>query len=170
MQHLLPVRDECPCHHGHHYHSGCHCCCHDGEQDGEKLPRLSLRGIAPRLPEYMLDEYKQEQFLSLYPAKDCCPHIVEFSPWRAVPSSLMVIIGHGFAPRRELNTVTIGGSKALVVRAERHRLVVICSFQVKTGPVHVKTHDGDATGPRDFEVLPWPRPIPEVDGPPYLSR
>ncbi|KAI9774070.1 MAG: hypothetical protein M1840_005163 [Geoglossum simile] len=116
----------------------------------------------------MLDEYKQELFLSLYPPnKDCRPHIVEFSPWSAVPSSLMVIIGHGFAPRRELNTVTVGGSKALVVTAERHRLVVICSFQVKNGPVHVKTHDGDATGPRDFKVLSWPRPTPEIDGPPY---
>ena len=145
----------------------CHCCCHDGEYDGEKLPRLSLQGIAPRLPQYMLDEYKQGQFLSLYPVKDCRPHVVEFSPWSAVPSSLIVIIGHGFKPRRELNQVTVGGSKALVVTAERHRLVVICSSDIKSGPVHVKTNDGEATGPRDFVVLPWPLPTPEVDGPPY---
>jgi len=159
--------DECLCHHEHNNSKSCHCCCHDGEQDGDKLPRLSLKGIAPRLPEYMVDEYKQEQFLSLYPVKDCRPHRVEFSPWSAVPSSLMVIIGHGFKPRRELNTVTVGGSKALVVTAECHRLVVICSWHVKGGPVCVKTKHGEATGPRDFIALSWPLPAPEVDGPPY---
>jgi M6 family metalloprotease-like protein len=154
--------DEFSCRHGHHNDKRCHCCCHDGG-----LPRLSLKDIAPRLPEYMVDEYKQEQFLSLYPVKDCRPHIVEFSPWSAVPSSLMVIIGHGFEPRRELNTVTVGGCKTLVVTAECHRLVIICSFHVKSGPVCVETNDGKATGPRDFKVLSWPRPTPEVDGPPY---
>lgn len=61
----------------------------------------------------------------------------------------------------------VGGSKALVVTAERHRLVVICSSTVKSGPVSVKTKDGSATGPRDFMVLSWPLPYPEVDGPPY---
>jgi M6 family metalloprotease-like protein len=105
--------------------------------------------------------------LSLYPVGDCRPRIVEFSPWSAVPSSLIVIIGHGFAPRRELNIVTVGGSRALVVTAERHRLVVICGFRVKNGPVHVKTSDGEATGPRDFKVLSWPHPTSEADGPPF---
>lgn len=131
------------------------------------LPRLSLKGIVPSLPPYILDEHQQEKFLSLYPVKDCRPHIVEFSPWSGVSSSLIVIIGHGFRPRRELNQVTVGGTKALVVTAERHRLVVICSSQVKSGPVRVKTHDGEGTGPRDFKVLSWPPPFPEVDGPPY---
>jgi len=161
------MQDKCACLQGHSDCKCCHCCCHDGEENGEKLPRLSLKGIAPALPEYMLDEYKQEQFLSLYPVKDCCPHIVEFSPWRAVPSSLMVIIGHGFQPRRELNTVTVGGVKALVVTAECHRLVVICDWRVKGGPVCVKTKFGVASGPRDFIVLSWPLPTSEVDGPPY---
>ena len=61
----------------------------------------------------------------------------------------------------------VGGSKALVVTAERHRLVVICSTLVATGPVCVKTPDGEATGPRDFKVLPWTLEISGVDGPPY---
>ena len=161
------MQDKCACLNGHNDGKCCHCCCHDGDQDGEKLPRLSLKGIAPKLPDYMVDEYKQEQFLSLYPVKDCHPHIVEFSPWSAVPSSLMVIIGHGFAPRRELNLVTVGGIKALVVTADCHRLVVICDWDVKGGPVCVKTKFGVASGPRDFIVLSWPRPSLEVDGPPY---
>ena len=31
----------------------------------------------------------------------------------------------------------------------------------------IKTKFGVASGPRDFIVLSWPRPAPEVDGPPY---
>ncbi|KAH0558923.1 hypothetical protein GP486_004454 [Trichoglossum hirsutum] len=148
---------------------GCGCCCHHGEQNGEMIPRLSLKDISPRLPNYMVDKHKQERFLANYPSKDCRPHIAEFSPWSAYPSSLVVIIGHGFAPRRELNTVTIGGHRALVVTAERHRLVVISDFKTRDGPVCVKTHCGEATGARDFKVLYWPAPYPapEVDGPPY---
>src|SRR5258708_2814521 len=167
IQPQILASDKCPCCDAPHKGKKCHCCCHDGEYDGEMLPRLSLKGIVPSLPSYILDKHQQEKFLSLYPVKDCRPHIVEFSPWSGVSSSLIVIIGHGFRPRRELNQVTVGGKKALVVTAERHRLVVICSSQVKSGPVCVKTHDGEGTGPRDFKVLFWPPPFPEVDGPPY---
>lgn len=122
----------CDDHHGGRG-CGCHCCCHEGDHDGEKLPRLSLKDISPRLPDYIIDEYKQEQFLKLYLTKDCGPHIVEFSPWSACAGSLIAIIGHGFALGRDLNIVTIGGYKALVVTAERHRLVVICDFRVQDG-------------------------------------
>ncbi|EPE26335.1 E set [Glarea lozoyensis ATCC 20868] len=135
----------------------CHCCCHDG-QDDEHLPRLSLTGISPPLPDYMLDEYQQEQFLKLYPAKDCGPAIADFSPRSAYPGSLVVIIGHGFAPRREKNRVTIDGHRALVVTAERHRLVVISNSNSSTGPVNVKTSYGQASGPRNFVILAYPAP------------
>ena len=150
----------------------CGCPCHHGSKDGEKLPRPSLKDISPRLPVYMVDEYEQEQLLALHPSKDCGPHVVEFSPWSAFPGSLIVIMGHGFAPRRELNTVSIGGSEALVVTAERHRLVVISDFKTRDGLVSVSTRCGKSTGPRDFKVLSWPAPYPapESDGPPYSFR
>lgn len=168
MEQIIQHHREPPCCDEHHIGRGCgcHCCCHEGGKDGENLPRLSLKDISPRLPDYFVDEYKQEQFLKLYPTKDCGPHIAEFSPWSACAGSLIVIIGHGFAPGRNLNTVTIGGSKALVVTAERHRIIVISDFKVQDGPVIVKTSHGQAKGPRNFKLLSYPAPNPESDGPP----
>ena len=150
----------------------CGCPCHQDAEDSEKLPRLSLKDIAPRLPDYMVDEYKQEQFLARHTSNHCGPRIVEFSPWSACPSSLVVIIGHGFAPRRELNKVTIGGHRALVVTAELHRLVVISDFKTRNGPVCVSTRCGESKGPRDFKVVSWPAPYPapELDGPPHSFK
>lgn len=157
-------KEKCDC--------NCKCSCHHEQEDGEKLPRLSLKDIAPRLPSHMVDEYKQEQLLMLHPSKTCGPHVVEFSPWSAFPGSLVVIIGHGFAPRRGLNTVSIGGREALVVTAERHRLVVISDFKTRDGPVCVSTRCGKSTGLRDFKVLSWPAPYPalETDGPPHSFK
>src|SRR2546423_1732811 len=135
---------EPPCCHERRPRKGCRCCCHDEDQDGERLPRLSAKYIAPRLPDYMVDEYKQEQLLSRYPAKGCHPHRRILPPWSAVLASLMVIIGYGFTHRQDLNTVAVGDIKSLVVTAERHRLIVICDFKIQSGPVRIKTHHGVA--------------------------
>ncbi len=150
----------------------CKCPCHHEDKEDEKLPRLSLKDIAPRLPDYMVDEYMQERFLAKHSSDKCGPRVVEFSPWSAYPSSLVVIIGYGFVPRRASNKVTIGGRQALVVTAERHRLVVISDFKTRNGPVHVKNENGESKGPRDFKVLSWPAPYPasESDGPPHSFR
>lgn len=115
----------------------------------------------------MLDQYNQEQFLKLYPAEKCHPIIADFAPRSAVPGSLIVIIGHGFAGRRDLNTVTIGGHRAIVVTAEHHRLVVISNKKSSAGPLKVKTHFGTAVGPRNFVNLPWPSPDSLIDAPPH---
>lgn len=100
--------------------------------------------------------------------KRCEPLIADFAPRSAYPGSLIVLVGHNFATRRELNKVFIGGHRAIVVTAERHRLVVICHYLTRDGPVHLKTPTGKATGPRDFIVTGWPSPgPPDKDAPPY---
>ena len=44
---------------------------------------VAVAGIDPPLSDYMLDGYQQEQFLKLYPTKDCLPAVVEFAPHAA---------------------------------------------------------------------------------------
>ncbi|GAB1317813.1 hypothetical protein MFIFM68171_08023 [Madurella fahalii] len=136
-------------------------------KDAETVPRLKLDGISPPLPEHVLDETKQEQFLSLYPAKGCRPIIADFAPHFAYPGSLIVIVGHNFYPRRDKNEVTIGGRSAIVVTAEPHRLVVISDFFAEIGPVQVCTRKGIGKSKHDFTPISGPPPGPQfLDAPP----
>src|ERR1700733_4991678 len=98
------------------------------------------RDLHPVLPQW---DMSARAAMDTTTAKDAIA--VAMTGSRTAKSSLMVAVGHGFESRRELNTVTVGGSKALVVTAERHRLVVICSFHVRSSPVCVKINDGGAT-------------------------
>jgi M6 family metalloprotease-like protein len=131
-----------------------------------QLHELPLRHVSASIDEHLLDRIRLRDFLDLFPL-DPGPTIVDFQPWRGYAGTIMVIVGNGFSEERRENDVRVAGEQALVVEAATDRLVVITSPRTRTGPVEV-TVDGDtAAGPRDFEVLPWPKPASGDDGPPY---
>jgi M6 family metalloprotease-like protein len=92
---------------------------------------------------------------------------VDFQPWQGYAGTLMVIGGTGFTEERHANHVEVGGKPARVIAAEPDRLTVITHHQTRTGPVRVTVDSVTATGPRDFDVLAWPKPSAGDDGPPY---
>ncbi|MGY2093449.1 IPT/TIG domain-containing protein [Nocardia gipuzkoensis] len=131
-----------------------------------QLRNLNLRHVSPAIGEHIIDPARLRDFLERYPF-DPGPTIVDFQPWRGYAGTIMVIVGNGFAEERRENNVTVGGESALVVEASTKRLVVITSTKTRAGSVGV-TVDGEVvTAPRDFEVLPWPKPTSGDDGPPY---
>jgi M6 family metalloprotease-like protein len=130
------------------------------------MRELSLQYASPAIEEHLLDRARLRDFLDLFPF-DPGPTIVDFQPWQGYAGTIMVIAGNGFSAERRENQVKVAGESALVVEATVDRLVVITSHLTRTGPVEV-TVDGDvAVGPRDFQVLPWPKPASGDDGPPY---
>jgi len=131
------------------------------------LPELQLRHTSLRIAEHLLDRYKLGRFLELYPLPPSGPAIVDFQPWQGYAGTLMVIGGSGFAEERHANYVEVGGRPARVIAAEPARLTVITHHQTRTGPVKVTVDGVTATGPRDFDVLAWPKPGAGDDGPPY---
>jgi M6 family metalloprotease-like protein len=130
------------------------------------LRELSLRHVSPAISEHLIDRIRLRDFLDLFPF-DPGPAIVDFQPWRGYAGTIMVIVGSGFSEERRENHVTVAGEAALVVEAASDRLVVITSSRTRTGPVAATVDGETAVGPRDFEVLPWPKPASGDDGPPY---
>lgn len=132
-----------------------------------RLPELKLRHTSLRIAEHLLDRYKLGRFLELYPLPPSGPAIVDFQPWQGHAGTLMIIAGSGFAEERHANSVEVGGRPARVIAAELDRLTVITHHQTRTGPVKVTVDGVTAAGPRDFDVLAWPKPDAGDDGPPY---
>lgn len=95
------------------------------------------------------------------------PRITQFQPSQGYAGTAMEIMGSGFSDDRDSNHVEVSGREAYVMEASANRLFVLTDPLMTSGPVMV-TVDGDtATGPRDFEELPWPDPRWGEDGPPY---
>ena len=132
-----------------------------------KLPELQLRYPSLKVADYLLDRHKLRRFLDLYAFPVTGPVIADFQPWRGYAGSLVIIVGSGFSEDRSANQVEIGGKPALVIAAESDRLTVISHHQAQTGEVKVTVTGETATGPRNFEVLAWPEPGSEEDGPPF---
>ena len=129
-------------------------------------PELNLQHVSRDIGMHLLDRSRLQDLLDLV-VFDPGPTIVDFQPWSGYAGTIMVIAGNGFSDERRENDVRVAGEPALVVEAATDRLVVITSPRTRTGPVEV-TVDGDtAAGPRDFAVLPWPKPASGDDGPPY---
>jgi M6 family metalloprotease-like protein len=132
-----------------------------------QLPELNLKHTSLRIAENYLDRDRLRRFLDLYPIPPVGPSIADFQPWRGHAGTLMVIVGNGFDEERHANHVEVGGQPARVVSSDPNRLVVITHPRTRTGPVKVTVGGLTVTGPRDFEVLPWPKPSAGEDGPPY---
>lgn len=132
-----------------------------------RLPELILRHTSLRIAEHLLDRYKLDRFLELYPLPPSGPAIVDFQPWQGHAGTLLIIAGCGFAEERHANSVEVGGRPARVIAAEPDRLTVITHHQTRTGAVKVTVDGLTAAGPRDFDVLAWPKPDAGDDGPPY---
>jgi hypothetical protein len=96
------------------------------------------------------------------------PSIQDFAPRRAYAGAAIEISGSNFSAARAENTVTVGGKPTMVVEASSTRLKVITDRTAQTGPVKVAVGVLTASGPFDFEVLPYPLPGSEQDGPPIL--
>lgn len=125
----------------------------------------SLR-LGLSIDEHLLDLSKLIDHIKVIPLPSGV-YISQFQPWRGYAGTAMEIVGSGFSDERQENHVEIGGRTAYVIEASENRLFVLTDPFTATGPVTV-TVDGDtATGPRDFEELPWPIPGSEEDGPPY---
>ena len=132
-----------------------------------KLPLLPLRHTSLRIADHLLDSYKLGRFLDLYPSAPVGPSIVDFQPWQGYAGTLMLIVGSGFSAERGSNVVEVGGKPAKVIAAEPNRLTVITHYQTRTGSVKVTVNGVTAAGPRDFDILAWPKPSAGDDGPPY---
>jgi M6 family metalloprotease-like protein len=132
-----------------------------------KLQELKLRHTSLRIADYLLDRFKLGRFLDLYTLPPSGPAIVDFQPYQGYSDTLMIIAGSGFGAERNTNHVEVGGRPARVIAAEPNRLTVITDHQTRTGPVKVTIAGITATGPRDFDVLAWPKPSTGNDGPPY---
>lgn len=131
------------------------------------LPELKLRHVSARVSPLLLDTHRLREHLALTSPEVDGPSIVNFEPWEGYAGSLVIVAGHGFAPAREGNAVTIGGRTARVVAAEEGRLVVITDHRTRSGPVQVTVNGRTVVGPRDYRVRGWPSPGSEEDGPPF---
>lgn len=131
------------------------------------LPELQLKHTSLRIADHLLDRYKLSRFLDLYAFPPSGPAVVDFQPWQGYAGTLIVIAGSGFAEERNANHVEVGGRPARVIAAEPNRLTVITHSQTRTGPVKVTVDGLTASGPREFDVLAWPKPSSGDDGPPY---
>lgn len=135
----------------------------------------SLDLTHPSLPirQDFLDYRRLVRFLDRYPVFNG-PQIIDFHPWTGHPSTLMVIVGRGFAESRRENVVIVGGIPALVISATKNRLVVITNEKTESGAVQVALEGGldelihVLNGPRDFVVLDTPSGNLELDGPPIM--
>jgi hypothetical protein len=131
------------------------------------LRELTLRHTSLKIADYLLDRYQLSRYLGLHSLPPAGPGIVDFQPWQGYAGTLMVIVGSGFDEERQANHVEVGGKPARVIAAEADRLTVITHNQTRNGPVKVTVDGATAQGPRDFVVLPWPKPSSNDDGPPY---
>ncbi|MFP3637588.1 IPT/TIG domain-containing protein [Paraburkholderia sp. SIMBA_054] len=94
------------------------------------------------------------------------PDITSFTPSAGYGGSLIEINGHGFAEKREDNTVTIGGKAARVITATDSQLRVIAPPDVVTGPIGLTVGLKTVSGPYLFTLPPYPKAGDETDGPP----
>ncbi len=94
------------------------------------------------------------------------PTITDFNPLRGHPGVELVIDGANFSTERALNTVTVGGAKALVVEAGANRLRVLTGKGTLNGPLQVEVDGRIGLGPVNFEALG--PPAPDEDGPPIF--
>lgn len=132
-----------------------------------RLPELLLRNTSLRIADHLLDSHKLARFLDLYTLPPSGPAIADFQPWQGYAGTLLIIAGTGFAEARQGNQVEVGGRMARVIAAEPNRLTVITHHQTRTGPVKISVAGKTAIGPRDFDILAWPKPSAGDDGPPY---
>ena len=131
------------------------------------LPEFLLKYTSLKLADHAVDRYKLGRFLDLYAFPPSGPAIADFQPWQGYAGTLMVIVGSGFSEERQDNHVEVAGKPARVIAAETNRLTVITHQQTRTGAVKVTVAGNSATGPRDFEIVAWPKPSAGDDGPPY---
>jgi hypothetical protein len=83
--------------------------------------------------------------------------IHEVSPVVGWPGTLVEIIGEGFDPHRDGNSVIVGDQPALVIQATSERLLVMAAEEARSGEIRVDVGPDSAEGP-PFEVLSYPEP------------
>ena len=129
---------------------------------------LTLKNLSSNNRYQALESVQLRRLLDAFRLPpDSGPHIADFQPLQGYAGSVVTIIGSNFSGIRENNRVYIGGRNAYVVEATADRLLVITHQNTITGQVEVEIDGKTATGPRPFEILPWPKPQSGEDGPPY---
>ena len=93
------------------------------------------------------------------------PTITAISPEDGYAGTMVTISGAGFAATREGNTVTFGGTPALVIEASPTELTVLVGSGTDTGAVTVTVTGDTVIGP-EFEILAYPNAGAGEDGPP----
>ena len=86
------------------------------------------------------------------PAGNAPPSISGFSASTVLAGQTLGIQGSGFAPAAANNLVRIGGSEARVVTAASTLLSVIVPFGVESGPVSVRTSQGEGASANPLGV------------------
>lgn len=81
--------------------------------------------------------------------------IMTVDPAQGWPGTIVDIRGEGFDPHRDNNAVIVGNRPALVLRAEKDRLLVMAAEDARDGKILVTVGADIAEGP-DFALLPWP--------------
>jgi hypothetical protein len=95
------------------------------------------------------------------------PRIDAFEPQGGWPGTIVTITGDRFAEDRDANVVTIGGTPALIIEAERTRLPVLAGLTTKTGSIQVTAGGKTVATAGLFTVLPQPViDDPSQSGPP----
>lgn len=84
------------------------------------------------------------------------PRIVNFSPRRGWPGTIVSLSGEQFGPNRDDNIVVVGGDRALILSASSTELRVLVGENTITGPVSITTSLGTDSSTGSFEVLPYP--------------
>ncbi len=80
------------------------------------------------------------------------PQISSFGSATALAGQELIINGGGFSPNATDNIVRIAGSDASVVSANSTQLRVVVPFGVETGPVSVRTPQGESYSPNAIPI------------------